>query len=259
MDFLFISVDPAVLLFLFCTAMVAGIIDTLAGGGGLLTVPALLIAGIPPHMALGTNRLQACIGEFTAAARFKQKGAFEVKYIATGALFTALGAVFGTIMVSWLPKELLEKLLPVLMVLITVYSIFSKSLRRKDAVQGLITAPVFMISMGILIGFYNGFFGPGTGSIWMLAFIILLGTTIQQASISTKPLNLIGNLVSLLVFIWLAQVNWILGALMGLGQVIGAVIGSHLVLEKGSQLIRPVFVTVTLAMTVGLILRNSSL
>ena len=118
-------------------------------------------------------------------------------------------------------------------------------------------APLFMILMGLLIGFYNGFFGPGTGSIWMIAFVILLGTTIQQASISAKPLNLAGNLVSLMVFVWLAQVDWILGILMGTGQIVGAMIGSYLVLEKGSQLIRPVFITVTLIMTVVLIMKNS--
>lgn len=255
MDVFSISVEPSMLLILVGVAVVAGIIDTLAGGGGLLTVPALLFAGIPPHMALGTNRLQACVGEFTAAARFKQQGAFEVEHLPLGLLFTTIGAVLGTLLVNWLPKEMLEKILPVMMVCITVYSIFSKSLSRKHAVKALISSPVFMISMGILIGFYNGFFGPGTGSLWILAFIILLGTTIQQASISAKPVNLVGNLVSLSIFTWLAQVDWVLGLLMGVGQVAGAMIGSHLVLNKGSQLIRPVFVAMTLVMTVGLLWR----
>ena len=257
MEFFSLTVDPVILLVLFGVAMVAGIIDTLAGGGGLITVPALLIAGVPPHMALGTNRLQACIGEFTAVARFTQKGVFEIQYLPRGILFTAIGAAIGTVLVSWLPKELLEKLLPVLMVVITLYSFYSKSFLRKHSVEGLIKAPLFMILMGLLIGFYNGFFGPGTGSIWMIAFVILLGTTIQQASISAKPLNLAGNLVSLMVFVWLAQVDWILGILMGTGQIVGAMIGSYLVLEKGSQLIRPVFITVALIMTVVLIMKNS--
>lgn len=253
MDLVFTHLEPGIIIILICVALLAGIIDTLAGGGGLLTLPALLIAGVPPHMALGTNRLQASIGELTAAHHFYQKGVFDIEHMPLGILFTAIGAISGTALVYLLPKELLEKLLPILMILITLYSIFSKSLRRHHTVQALMSSPLFMLSMGLLIGFYNGFFGPGTGSIWILAFVILLGSNIQQGSIHAKPLNLTGNLVSVALFAWLGEINWLLGLLMGTGQIFGAMIGSHLVLSKGTNLIRPVFIVIMISMTASLI------
>lgn len=256
MDLVFTHLEPGIIIILMGVALLAGIIDTLAGGGGLLTLPALLIAGVPPHMALGTNRFQASIGELTAAHHFYQKGAFEIEHMALGILFTAMGALTGAALVNALANELLEKLLPVLMVLITLYSISSKSLKRHHAVHGLMTSSVFMLSMGLAIGFYNGFFGPGTGSFWILAFVILLGSTLQQGSIHAKPLNLIGNLVSVGLFAWLGEINWLLGLLMGTGQITGAMIGSHLVLNKGAKLIRPVFIIVTISMAVSLIWRQ---
>jgi len=184
-----VSVEPSVLLALVTVALIAGIVDTLAGGGGLITVPTLLIAGVPPLTALGTNRLQACIGEFTAAMRFIQKGALEVKGIPLGIALTALGAILGTITISWLPKDILEKLLPILLISITIYAMYSNTLRRKSTVKAKMTSPLFMVCFGLLIGFYNGFFGPGTGSLWMLAFLVLLGRLYSRQPL--RPSHLI--------------------------------------------------------------------
>lgn len=120
------------------------------------------------------------------------------------------------------------------------------------------TTKAFMIGGGLVIGFYNGFFGPGVGSIWMLAFIALLGLTVKEASIATKPLNLIGIVISMCFFAYLGTVDYALGLAMGAGQVVGAFAGSHLVIANGDKVVRPVFITVCLFMTAKLLFENAS-
>ncbi|MBJ7538743.1 TSUP family transporter [Marinomonas transparens] len=253
------NLDSHVLLFLFLVAICAGVVDAIAGGGGLITIPSLLIAGVPPILTLGTNRLQAVIGEATAFITFLFHNQIQAKGLLTGIVFTAVGALIGSYSVSLFDKHTLEILLPILMVCITLYAIFSKRIKGSEATTAKISNRSFMITCGLLIGFYNGFFGPGTGSIWMLAFVILLGFTIKQASIMTKPLNLMGNLVSLFFFIGIASVDYRIGLAMGAGQVIGSYIGSKFVIAKGDKIVRPVFIAVTLLMTSKLIYEKFSL
>ncbi|RKF17533.1 hypothetical protein DBZ36_13080 [Alginatibacterium sediminis] len=238
---------------LFSLAIVAGIVDAIAGGGGLITVPCLLLAGVPPLSALGTNRLQAVIGEATASLTFIMSKQIPLDGLVRGSVWTYAGALLGSVTISLVDKESLEILLPVLMAAITVYSVASKKLKAESPRIAKMNTKQFMMVCGLLIGFYNGFFGPGTGSLWMLCFVVLLGFTLKQATMVTKPLNLVGNLVSLLMFIYLGHVDFALGLIMGLGQVIGSIAGSKLVLSYGSRLVRPVFISVTTLMTAKLI------
>ncbi|WP_104398691.1 TSUP family transporter [Vibrio penaeicida] len=253
MELSLFSVSESVLIWLFCAALIAGIVDAIAGGGGLITVPSMMLAGIPPLVVLGTNRLQAVIGETTALITYWLNKEIKLKGFGFGILTTAIGAVLGSYSVSLFSKEVLQLLLPVLMVCITFYSILSKRIKNNVASEAKISNRRFMLICGLAIGFYNGFFGPGTGSIWMVAFVILLGVTIKQATIATKPLNLMGNLVSLLFFIGLGSVDYTLGLVMGAGQILGSVVGSKIVIHNGDKVVRPVFITVTLLMTVKLI------
>lgn len=245
--------SDSVLLILFAAAFLAGVVDAIAGGGGLITVPSLLLAGVPPLTALGTNRLQAVIGELTAFLTYLWHQQMNLNGLLSGMIATAVGALAGSYAVSLFPAEALRILLPVLMVVITIYSVVSKRFKSNEAAEPKISVQWFMISMGLFIGFYNGFFGPGTGTIWMIAFAILLGYTAKQASIATKPLNLMGNLVSLFFFIMISSVNYKIGLLMGLGQILGSVLGSKIVIRNGDKVVRPVFITVTLLMTIKLI------
>ncbi|WP_413701574.1 TSUP family transporter [Psychromonas sp. KJ10-10] len=242
-----------ILLLLFLIAIIAGIVDAIAGGGGLITVPSLLLAGIPPFVALGTNKLQAVIGEATSFVTFLLYHQINIQGLLLGMLATAIGAILGAYSVSLFDEQSLRFLLPILMVFITLYSIFSKSMKKPKATPPRISVKVFMICCGLSIGFYNGFFGPGTGSIWMIAFVILLGYTIKQSSIATKPLNLMGNFVSLLFFVALGAVDYSLGIVMGAGQIIGSIIGSKMVIKNGDKIVRPIFISVTLIMTCKLI------
>lgn len=242
--------------FLFTIAVVAGIVDAIAGGGGLITIPSLLLLGLPPMVALGTNKLQAVIGELTTSLVFIFSKQLPTKGIILGILFTSIGAIAGSIAVSLVDKESLQVLLPFMMAGITIYSITSSKLKSTDASEAKLSISSFMVLNGLLIGFYNGFFGPGTGSFWMLAFVILLGYTIKQATMATKPLNLVGNMASLILFIALGHVDYTMGLIMGAGQIVGSVIGSKFVIAYGSKLVRPVFISVSMAMTAKLIYEN---
>ncbi|BCL71848.1 putative permease [Vibrio nigripulchritudo MADA3029] len=253
MELSLFEVSESVLIWLFCAALIAGIVDAIAGGGGLITVPSMMLAGVPPLVVLGTNRLQAVIGETTALITYWLNNEIKLKGFAFGIFMTGIGAVLGSYSVSLFPKDVLQLLLPILMVCITFYSILSKRIKNNVATEAKMSNRRFMMMCGLAIGFYNGFFGPGTGSIWMVAFVILLGFTIKQATIATKPLNLIGNLVSLLFFIGLGTVDYKLGLVMGAGQILGSVLGSKIVIHNGDKVVRPVFITVTLLMTVKLI------
>lgn len=241
---------------LFAISIVAGIVDAIAGGGGLITIPSLLLFGVPPMVALGTNRLQAVIGELTTSVMFIVSKQLPTSGLALGIVCTAIGAFVGSHAVSLIDKETLALLLPFMMVAITIYAITSNRLKSTQASSAKLSTSKFMLGSGLLIGFYNGFFGPGTGSLWMMAFVILLGYTIKQATMVTKPLNLVGNIASLLLFIVLGQVDYTLGLIMGTGQIIGSVIGSKFVIAYGSKLVRPVFISVTVAMTAKLLYEN---
>ncbi|WP_404343827.1 TSUP family transporter [Pseudoalteromonas mariniglutinosa] len=256
MDEVFLNIDNHLMLFLFFVAICAGVVDAIAGGGGLISIPSLLIAGVPPVLALGTNRLQAVIGETTAFITFLLHQQIQIKGLFTGIIFTAVGALIGSYSVSLFDKQMLETLLPILMLCITFYAIFSKRLSQPSGYEAKLSTQSFMTYCGLLIGFYNGFFGPGTGSIWMLALVILLGFTIKQASIMTKPLNLTGNFISLLFFIAIGSVDYRLGLIMGAGQIIGAYVGSKLVIFKGDKIVRPIFIVVTLLITSKLLFEN---
>ncbi|MGJ8563923.1 MAG: TSUP family transporter [Alphaproteobacteria bacterium] len=242
-----------ILFILFIAAFVAGTVDAIAGGGGLITVPVLLMVGMPPLTALGTNRLQASIGELTAFMTFWRKNQVQVKGLAIGAIFTGVGAVLGSYAVNLISSDFLKVLLPILMVIIAVYSLFSARLKSSKAEKPKLSTRNFMIIFGLLLGFYNGFFGPATGTLWMISFVVFLGLSLRSATIATKPLNLISNVISLIFFIGVGHINLVAGAVMGFGQILGASIGSRLVISNGDKIVRPVFITVTLIMTFKLI------
>ena len=236
---------------LFVVAIFAGIIDTISGGGGLLTVPALLSAGLPPTTALGTNRVQGCIGELTASWYFKRHRAFSFTALLPGLACTSLGAIGGTELTEHISTALMNKIIPWLMLTILIYSL---TIKPKVTHHASLTWTQYTCLFGFVIGFYNGFFGPGTGSLWLMGFVILVGYNLQQASIYTKPFNCTGNIISAICFGLAGHVAFLTAITMGFGQVIGARLGAKLVLQKGHQLIKPLFIIVVSIMTTHLFL-----
>lgn len=232
---------------LFAVSIVAGFIDAIAGGGGLLTIPSLMSVGIPPAMALGTNKLQACGGSFSASLYFIRQKTVAVKQIFLLILLTFIGAACGTIFVQAIDVNALKALLPFLVLIIGVYFLFSPNIGDEDRKQR-IGLPLFAFTAAAGIGFYDGMFGPATGSFFTLAFILLLGFNLPKAVAHAKVLNFTSNFASLIFFILGDAVLWKIGFVMMAGQFIGGTLGARMVLTKGKRIIRPLLVIISFSM-----------
>ena len=248
--------SPEILLpLLFGAAFIAGLIDSIAGGGGLITVPVLLGIGLPPQVALGTNKLQASFGSGSAMLHFIRAGTVTVSDCWSGILWTAIGAAIGVWAVQLLDATLLKQLIPWLLAAIAIYTLLSPRLGAEDA-HARLKAGTFYLLFGLSIGFYDGFFGPGTGSFWTMALMMLLGYSMLRATATTKVMNFTSNFVALIFFLSVGQVRFVEGFIMGVGQFLGARVGSKLVIRRGTAFIRPVFITMVLALVGRLIYLN---
>jgi uncharacterized membrane protein YfcA len=237
---------------LFLAALFAGFVDAIAGGGGIITVPALLAVGFPPHLALGTNKLQASFGSLTAAINYRRSNLLSFRALALGIGFTALGAIAGTVTVQVVSAEWLKHIIPALLIAIFVYVLCNPDLGAIHKPHRMLPW-LFYAIFGCLIGFYDGFFGPGTGSLWTVALVVWLGLDLKRATAQTKALNFTSNIVSLVTFFLGGHVVIVAGLIMGAGQMIGAYLGSHLVIKRGTRLVRIFFLCVV-AITIGKIL-----
>lgn len=229
-------------------AFLAGFIDAVAGGGGMLTVPALLSLGLPPHIALGTNKLAATFASSTAAFTYYRKRLFQPQFWYKAFVSTLIGATIGTLAVDAISTEWLEKALPLVILLAAIYTIWHKSptnagnvlpkacpqLDRKQYLQGF------------GLGFYDGIAGPGTGAFWTVSSMALYRMNILLASGLAKAMNFTSNLTSLITFAILGHINWVLGLTMGVCLMAGAYVGAHSAIRFGAKFIRPVFVTVVM-------------
>jgi len=242
---------------LLLTGLAAGFVDSIAGGGGLVTLPVLLSLGMPPQVALGTNKLQATFGSGSAAWHYGRAGLIDFRACRLGVIFTLIGATLGTLLVSQLPPDALKQTIPWLLLGIAVYFLFQPKLGDTD-VRGRMAPGWFHFIFGLGIGFYDGFFGPGTGTFWAVAYMLGLGFNLTRATAHTKVMNFTSNLASLVVFLAGGHVHFAAGACMGLGQLLGARLGSKVVIRKGTKLIRPIFIVVVLAITARLLWQNFS-
>ena len=235
-------------------AFCAGLVDTIAGGGGLISLPAILMAGIPPTLALGTNKLQATCGVGMATFRFWKKGHLNIRQSWVGIVFCLLGASIGTLLVLHLDNDGLTKILPILLFIVLIYSIFSPRVSKEDT-HPRMKLLYCLIAFGLLLGFYDGFLGPGTGSFWVVCLMFFAGFNMQKATIHAKLYNFVSNFVALIWFITAGKVVYTVGIFMAIGQMCGAYVGAHLVMVKGIQLIRPVFLAMVTIMLIILVRR----
>ena len=240
---------------LFLAGLMAGFIDSIAGGGGLISLPALLSVGISPQVALGTNKLQGTFGVFTAAANYLSKGGVNLKECWIGVVTTLIGAAIGSLTVQRMNPEILGQLVPFLLLGVFLYTIFSKNLgfSSRDA---KINGPTYYFVFGMLLGFYDGFFGPGTGAFWTASLLLLLGYNFTKAVGVTKVMNFTSNLVALCLFAISGNVNIQAGIIMALGQIIGARVGSNMAIKRGTRFIRPVFLSIVFITVVRLFYQN---
>jgi hypothetical protein len=244
MDF---SVHGDILAILFFVALTAGFIDAMAGGGGLITIPALLLVQLPPILALGTNKLQGCSGSLTATIamiRNRQVRLSDVRWLFLTAF---LGAAIGTTAVQQIDPKALDAIIPAILMAIGLYFLLAPKAGESDSKPRLGSGLYHFLVVPV-IGFYDGFFGPGTGSFFSLAGVSLRGQTLIGATAVAKVLNFATNIASLIMFVANGKVLWPVGLAMVCGQVIGAYAGAHAAIKGGARLIRPVIVTVCFAM-----------
>jgi hypothetical protein len=248
-------IEPWLYPLLFLTGLAAGFVDSVAGGGGLITLPVLLNLGLPSQDALGTNKLQATFGSGSAAWHFTRAGLVNWKDCIAGIFYTALGAGLGTWLVRLMDPGLLQRVIPWLLVVIALYFLLQPRVGETD-LHPRMGAGVFHLVFGLGIGFYDGFFGPGTGTFWAMAFMLGLGFNLTRATAHTKVMNFTSNLVSLAVFAWGGHAHLGAGLCMGAGQLAGARLGARTVVRRGAGFIRPVLIAVTLAITARLLWKN---
>ncbi|MDO5651635.1 MAG: TSUP family transporter [Moraxella sp.] len=233
-------------------ALVAGFIDAMAGGGGLLTIPALLLTGIPPVTALGTNKLQACAGSFSASLAMVKKGIAHPKTMIPALIFAFIGSALGTIAVQMMPPDTLTKILPFLIGGIGLYTLFMPNLGAVERVPR-ISDKAYQRLVVPVIGFYDGYFGPAVGTFFSLSNVVLRGADLVRATGMAKLCNFATNLASLIFFVLGGQVLWKVGLLMMAGQAIGAYFGSQMVVKGGAKFIRPVIVLMCFTMVAKLV------
>ncbi|MCP5135274.1 MAG: TSUP family transporter [Gammaproteobacteria bacterium] len=246
------SLGLEVLALLIGVAFLAGLIDAIAGGGGLLVLPALLSAGLPPTAALATNKLQGVFGTLTATLNFVHKGALKLREFGLAISLTFLGSVSGATLVSRIGDAHLSALLPLLLIGFALYFLFSPRVGDIERTRR-IGERSFAIAIGFGIGFYDGFFGPGTGAFFAFAYVALAGFSLTRATAHAKALNFTSNLAAMILFAVGGHTVWALGLIMGIAQIAGAWIGSHLVLRHGASLVRPALVTVSVILSVRLL------
>lgn len=230
----------------FVAAFLGGFIDAIAGGGGLITLPAIMAMGVPPHLALGTNKLQGVFGSFTATLNFTKKRLIDYKECFIGIVFTFIGATIGATLILFLNANFLKIIIPFLLIAIFIYTLFMPKIGESDRAAKM-NERLFYVIFGLILGFYDGFFGPGAGSFWMFAMVALIGLNLKKAVAHTKALNFTSNIVALGVFIAGGQILWLVGFLMAVGQILGAYFGSNLVIKKEVKFIRTMFLIVVAA------------
>lgn len=241
------SFTPELLLLGFAVALVAGFIDTLSGGGGLITLPALLLTGMPPIGALATNKLQGCVGTITASWMMLRVRMFSFRNIRLLVLMAFLGSAAGTIAVQFVDSRALSFVIPLVLLLIALYFIISM-FPGMGFPQKIISEKRYTRMVIPGIGFYDGMFGPGTGSFLALSGISLRGLDMIKATAWAKPLNFATNLASMLIFLVLGQIVWSIGLVMMLGQLAGAWLGSHCLLRIKPLYLRILVVLMCMAM-----------
>ena len=237
---------------LFLAGLVGGFVDSIAGGGGLISVPALMAVGMNPVAALATNKAQAMFGSFTATLTYARKGHVNIADMKQAVVFTFIGSVSGTLLVQYLASDIMTQIIPFFLIGAALYFLFGPKIGEVDRHHYLEQTPFYLI-FGLAIGFYDGFFGPGTGSFWALAFVSVLGFNMLKATAHTKVVNFTSNFASFLFFAFAGHVLWLPAAVMALGQLLGARLGANTAMKHGTRVIKPLLVSVSLVITAKLV------
>lgn len=233
------------------SAFVAGFIDAVVGGGGLIQIPYLLIAfpKMPLPILFGTNKIAALSGTSIAAYKYAKKIKFDFKLLLVISVSAFLSAFLGAKIVSHINTNALKPVILIILIAIAIYTFLKKDMGMQQSKElSLQKQMLFGSCIGLVVGFYDGFFGPGTGSFFVLGFVVILGFEFLKASAYAKIVNCITNLSALVVFIKQGSYILPLAILMAIFNVIGSFIGSHLALKKGNDFVRIIFLVIVTIM-----------
>jgi uncharacterized protein len=242
-----VSLD--LVLMLLGAAFIAGFVDAIAGGGGLITLPALLLAGANPIEALSTNKVQGSFGAVTAAITYARAGKVDLKEQWLPALMALGAGVIGALLATRMPTELLRIIIPVILICVALFFALKPGLSDEDQVQR-IKPSVFTALFVPLIGTYDGMIGPGAGAFYMIGFVTLAGYGILKATAHTKLLNFASNIGGLVIFAVLGATWWFTGIAMGIAQIAGATLGARVAVRVGATVIRPFLVITSVGLAV---------
>jgi uncharacterized membrane protein YfcA len=248
-DPLAVEASPVTVVLLAAAAFAAGLVDAIAGGGGLVTVPALLAAGLPPHVALATNKGQAVFGAVASAAGYARKGAIER---ARAPLAFALGCVGSLLGAAGQLAMRPSALRPAVLVLLVASAVVVSWPRPSGARVPLAYAPLLGAAAALFLGAYDGFFGPGVGTMLLVSFVLVYGDSLTRASANAKVVNLASNVAAFLLFTWRGNIVWPIAVAMGCANLTGAWVGAHLAVARGDRFIRPVVLVVVAALVLKL-------
>jgi uncharacterized membrane protein YfcA len=234
---------------LLCAAgFIAAFVDSIAGGGGLISLPAFLLAGVPPQFSLGTNKFAATAASFTSSIKYAASGKVNFKLLKYLIPFTLIGAVLGVKTVLNIDQKYLYVMVLILVLAVGVYSLFSKNIGQENRFKELTKKNIFLgILLAFVLGFYDGFFGPGTGSFLIFGIIAIYGFDFVLAGGNARVLNFVSNVSALVMFAFYRRINYMIGLPVLIAMIFGARFGTIMALKKGSKLIKPIFVTMSLA------------
>lgn len=244
-----------IILFLVTGAMLAGFVDAVCGGGGLISVPILMTAGFSPAQAVAANKLQGAVGALASTHYYARKGILDKKLLLVLLPPALIGGAIGTLTIMFLGNEFMAKVLPVMLIIMAIYFFFSKEISDVERPPQL-GVGLFSLLIVPLIAFYDGFFGPGAGTFYLLAVTSILGMTVVKGMAYSRVLNLTSNLISLTVFIYLGKMAWVAGITMAIGETIGVYLGSYFVYKNGAKLVRPLVVIACVIMAIKFIYSN---
>lgn len=243
------------IIFLCIAGFAAAFVDAIAGGGGIISVPAYLIAGVPPHFTLGTNKFSSTAAALTSSFNFAKSGNVNFKLMKYIAPFTLLGAAIGVNTVVRINQKYLYVLVLILLLAVGIYSLFSKTIGTEDNFKGFTKKNILLgILLSFSLGFYDGFFGPGTGSFLMFGLIGIYGFDFVKGAGNARFLNFISNITSLFMFAFYGRINYLLGIPVAVSMIFGARLGTVIALKKGAKLIKPIFVCMSLAVALKMLL-----
>lgn len=234
------------LIFMCFAGFLAAFVDSIAGGGGIISVPAYMLIGLPQAMVNGTNKFTSTAASCTSSIKFIKSGKVDFKILKYTLPFTTIGAIIGAGTALSIPDSFLKTIISILIVFIGIYTYFSKKLGLDENFKGYTVKNIILTSiLALFIGFYDGFFGPGTGTFLIFGLVSIFGFEFTKAAANAKVINFTSNIVALTVYAIGGKIVLAYGIPVAIFAIIGAKFGTQFALKNGSKFIKPIFIIIS--------------